>query len=182
LDDWLDLHSAPGTPGDRTIVENEEALRILDAARMFSTLFGIARDTYRLQPAAVHVDCNVDCSAGTVRDLARLNPGRVLWIDGDLDISIADAIGSTAFPVVMVVDGSVTVSNAGAQVNGLVYQSGSTLTNIGGLTLLGGLVAESNLRLTGIGNSNVVRDVAVLNLLGRSSGSFVRVPGSWRDF
>ena len=180
--DWLSLRSLPGTPGEQSIVQNEAALRNLDAARMFNTLFGTGRDTYRLQPAAVRVDCNVDCSAGTVRDLARLNPGRVLWIDGDLDIGIADPIGSADFPVTLVVDGSVTVSNANARLHGLVYQTGGTWSNLGGLTLLGALVAEADLTLTGIGDSNVVRDAAVLNLLHRSSGSFVRVPGSWRDF
>jgi hypothetical protein len=180
---WLSVHSAPGTPPGQSLVENDAVLLGLDAERMFSTMFGMSRQTYRLQPAAVRVDCALDCSAATVRDLARLNPGRVLWMEGgDLDISIGDEIGSAAFPTVLVVNGSLTVSHAAARVHGLVYATGPTLTNIGGLTVEGALVGEGSLALTGNGASGVVLDPAAQELLNRSSGSFVRVPGSWRDF
>ena len=151
------------------------------AGRMFASVFAAARDTYRLQPAAVHVDCNVDCSAATVRDLARLNPGRVLWVEGNLDINIADPIGSADFPLMVAVTGDLTISDAAARLNGLVYVVGQTLTTSGGL-LNGGLIAENDLSLAGGGTSSIVYDADVLNLLHGSSGSFVRIPGSWRDF
>ena len=88
------------------------------------------------------------------------------------------------FPVVLVVNGSLSVSNAAAKVNGLVYIVGDTLTNIGNLALAGALVAEGNLTLGGggVGITAVTYDRARLDLLHRTNGSFVRIPGSWRDF
>jgi hypothetical protein len=178
---WLVPVSAPGTPGNKTFIE-DPLLHELSDARMFAAAFGMAHDTYRLQPATVMVDCAIDCSAATVRDLALLNPNRVLWIEGDFDLNIADPIGSAALPVAMVVNGSLSISDAGARLNGVVYSVGDTLTNTGGLTLTGALVAQGDLRLAGNGTTTVVHDAPMLDLLNRSSGSFVRVPGSWRDF
>jgi PilX N-terminal len=182
---WLIPVSAPGTPGNKSFIENDRLLHELSDPGMFATAFGMARDTYRLQPATVMVvDCAIpiNCSADTVRGLALLNPNRILWIEGDFDLSIADPIGTAALPVTMVVNGSLSISNAGARLNGVVYLVGDTLTNNGALTLTGALVAQGDLRLAGNGTTTVVHDAPMLNLLNRSSGSFVRVPGSWRDF
>ena len=181
---WATFHGPPGTPGDRTVINGDTLLNGLSPQRMFASVFGMGHDTYRLQPAAVWVDCAVDCSAAAVRDKALLNPGRVLWIKGDFDFSIADEIGSAASPVVMVIDGNVSVSNANARLNGLVYVVGDNWSSFGDLTLRGALIAESNLVLMGDAatENTILHDPAVLQLLNRSSGSFVRVPGSWRDF
>jgi hypothetical protein len=179
---WLTALGAPGTPGGRSFVEDDSLLNGLSAERMFASAFGMARGTYRLQPATVRVDCAIDCSAATVRDLALLNPNRVLWIEGDFDLDIADPIGSAALPVAIVVNGSLSISNAAALLNGVVFSVGDTVTNIGGLTLTGALIAQGDLRLGGNGTTTVVHDAPMLSLLKRSSGSFVRVPGSWRDF
>ena len=148
--------------------------------------YGLEAAGYRLQPGTVTIRCAVDCSAASVRDTAQLNPGRMLWIEvepgGAFDIGIAEPIGSADFPVTMVVAGDMTVSNANAKLNGVVYTTGDTLANFGGLTLTGALVAQSDLRLSNGGINTVVYDAAMLGLLNRASGSFVRVPGSWRDF
>jgi hypothetical protein len=183
-DTWLVPHSRPGTPGDRSFVEGDPLLALAgpNGDRMFAFVFGMARSTYRLQPATVFVDCAVDCTAATVRDMARLNPGRVLWIEGDFDIDIADPIGSAASPALLVVNGNTTVSDASAQINGVVYSVGGSWRNDSGLTLNGALVGEADLRLSGTEATTVVYNAATLNLLNRTSGSFVRVPGSWRDF
>ena len=182
------LNGPAGTPSDPsnlsrnvTVVSPDASLAALTPDRMFASVFAAGRDTYRLQPAAVHVDCTAGCSAATVRDQASLNPGRVLWVGGNLDINIPGPIGSAAFPVMLVVTGDLSVSDAAAQLNGLAYVVGQTLTTSGGL-INGGLIAENDLGLTGGGTSSVVYDADVLNLLHRGSGSFVRVPGGWRDF
>ena len=183
---WLASFSRPGTPGDQSFVESDAFLEGLSNERMFASVFGMARNTFRLQPATVFVDCSVDCSAATVRNLARLNPGRILWIEvepgGSFDIDINDPIGSVASPVALVVNGDLAVSTAGALLHGVVYVVGNRLANSDGLTLSGALIAEGNLRLSGGGTSTIVYDESALGLLNRTSGSFVRVPGSWRDF
>jgi hypothetical protein len=178
-----DLQGPPGTPGQQSVFEDAAMGNInFGVDRMFNSVFGMGRDTYRLQPAAVFIDCAVDCSATTVRDMARLNPGRVLWINGNFALNIADPIGTVASPVLLVVVGDMSIANAGAQLNGVVYTSGNAWGNTGALTLNGALFGETDLALAGGGRSTVVYDPDVLKHLRRSSGSFVRVPGSWRDF
>ena len=44
----------------------------------------------------------------------------------------------------------------------------------------GAIVAEQDLRIQG--NQNLVYDADVMNRLHNLSGSFVKVPGGWRDF
>jgi hypothetical protein len=180
--DWATFLGPPGTPGDLTVVNGDALLNGLSPRRMFASVFAMDRETYRLQPAAVWVDCAVDCSASVVRDKALLNPGRMLWIKGNFDFSIADPIGSSDRPVTMVIDGDVTVSNADAKLNGVVYAVGENWSGNGKLTLSGALIAESNLVLLDAGTNTIQHDPTVLQLLNKSSGSFVRVPGSWRDF
>lgn len=185
------LNGPAGTPSDPsnlsrnvTVVRFDTLLSsIASADRMFSSVFAAERDTYRLQPAAVHIDCTAGCTAtgAAVPELATLNPGRVLWVNGDLDLNVAGPIGSAALPVVLVVNGKLSISDPNAQVNGLVYVVDQTLTGSGGL-INGALIAENNLDLPGTGTANIVYDADALNLLHRGSGSFVRVPGGWRDF
>jgi len=182
LDHRAYLEGPPGTPGDLTVVNGDALLNGLLPRHMFASVFAMDRDTYRLQPAAVWVDCAVDCSASVVRDKALLNPGRMLWIKGDFDFSIADPIGSSDRPVTMVIDGDVTVSNADAKLTGVVYAVGENWSGAGKLTLRGALIAESDLELSNMGGNIIQHDPSVLQLLNKSSGSFVRVPGSWRDF
>jgi hypothetical protein len=177
----LDLQSLPGTPPARSVF-NDAQMAGLDAGRMFASVFGIARDTYRLQPAAVYINCIVDCSAATVRDLAALNPGRVLWIDGNFAVNINDAIGTAASPVLLVVTGNVETSSAGAQLHGVVYTVGNRWVNTGALTLTGALIGEGDLDFSGNGTNTISYDPSVLKRLRNTHGSFVRVPGSWRDF
>jgi hypothetical protein len=179
---WAILEGPPGTPGDLSVVNGDALLNGLSPRRMFASVFAMDRETYRLQPAAVWVDCAVDCSASVVRDKALLNPGRMLWIKGDFDFSIADPIGSSDWPVMMVIDGDVSVSNADAKLNGVVYAVGENWSGDGKLTLRGALIVESNLVLSDAGTNTIQHDPNVLQRLNKSSGSFVRVPGSWRDF
>lgn len=186
------LHPPPGTPVDQSIIVDATfADAQFTADRMFAAMFatgryaGLGVDTYRDQPATIVVDCTDDCTAARVRDLVRLNPGRMVWIDGDFTLDIADPIGTTAAPALLIVAGSITVAHAGAQVNGLVYTidpDDTSWTHAGNLMLRGAVVGESDLTFGGVGTTTVVHDRAVLARLHRKHGSFVRVPGSWKDF
>jgi Tfp pilus assembly protein PilX len=178
----VQLSSTPGTPPERSVIESDTALAGLSAARMFSSVFGMERDTYRLQPASVLAPCGADCDGATIRDLARLNPGRTIWIAGNLRLDVTDPIGTAAEPVVLIVGGEVQDTAVGAKVDGLIYQVGGRWTSPGAATVTGALIGEAGLDLAGNGTTTVVYDAAVLDRLRRTSGSFVRIPGSWRDF
>jgi len=182
----LALHGPAGTPAAQTIIDEPAAgpMAALSAERMFASVFGLVHATYRLQPAAITLDCAAaGCSAATLRDTARLNPGRMLWIGGNLVLDVADPIGSTTDPVVLVVTGGIEVpAGAAAQVRGLVYAQGSALASDGTLTVLGALVTEQSLALSGAGSTTIDYRGDLLARLRTTQGSFVRVPGSWRDF
>ena len=114
-----------------------------------------------------------------MRTAASLNPDRVIWIDGDLDIDTGGDIGSAAEPLVLVVTGNLTFSTP-ANVFGLVYSRAADWVSSGAGVIRGAAVAET--RLSGSATTDIVYDTAILNHLRLQSGSFILVPGSWRDF
>ena len=170
---------APGTPAQKTIIESDAGLAALTADRMFANTFGMWRSTFREQPSAVVLTCAPDCKAATLRAKILLNPGRVFWLNGDLDLDTAGDIGSLNEPVILNVTGQVTFSSA-ATIYGVVYSQAPVWTLSGAGSVVGAVVAEGS--LNGTATTDIVYKKPVLTLLQTRNGSFVRVPGSWRDF
>jgi hypothetical protein len=178
--------SIPGTPADESLIESDPSLSSNggtdlassspSADRLFTSVFGIWRDSYRDQPAAVQVDCTGAGCAAAVRNAAAMNPGRVLWVNGNLNIDTAGDVGSAAEPLVLVVSGNLSLAT-GARVYGLVYTRGGTWAGTG--EIRGAAWVENN--LTAANSLSLVYDAPLLTLLRLSQGSFVRLPGSWRD-
>jgi hypothetical protein len=176
------LLGAPGTPAENSVIENDAAMAGLSAARMYSSVFAMERATYRQQPAAVIAPCGTECDGAAIRDLARLNPGRPIWIGGGLSLDVADPVGTPDAPVVLIVEGDVDITVANARINGVVYQTGNRWDSSVASTLAGALIGEGALDFGGDGTPTVAYDAQILERLRRTSGSFVRIPGSWRDF
>jgi hypothetical protein len=165
---------------------------------MFLATFGMPPAAYRLQPAVVRLSCSADC-ATTLQLAADAHPGRVLWIDGDLVIGAAGSVnlGSSAMPVILVVDGDIDFA-VGSNVNlqGFVYSRGSLWTAAGDATVTGAFIAEGDpvvgadegsfsivgAPIVAYGESAVEQLAKVRSRQVLDFGSFVRVPGSWRDF
>jgi len=108
----------------------------------------------------------------------------VIWVQGSATIDSAQVWGTTAQPVMLVVQGNLTVSD-NLQLVGVLYLHGgagtNTWTTTGGSTLIqGAVVGEGN--LTVAGNPTVVFNPTVLRTINLTQGSMVRIPGSWRDF
>jgi hypothetical protein len=112
------------------------------------------------------------------------NPGRIVWVEGSATIDNNLVLGSSATPVLLVLQGDLTVA-ANFNMVGLLYlhaQSGSNVWNTtAGSTLIeGAVVAEGQLTFNG---APAIRfDPNVLRTISTTQGSMVRVPGSWRDF
>lgn len=168
-----------GTPGAASIFAGDAQLAALTADRMFANTFGMWRNTFRDQPGALRIDCSVSCSAATLRSKIDLNPGRPLWVIGDLDLDSTGDIGSLTQPVLLNVTGNVTFSSA-VNVFGLVYSQAANWTASGAGSVTGAVIAEGN--LLGTPTTDIVRDNVVLNRLRAQTGSFVLVPGTWKDF
>ena len=193
----LTLSSAPGSAGASSIVSGDATL--LPAAQTgsgfsatdlrFANFFGMRPDTYRSQPGMPTLDCSAGCNAGAVEDVMKLNRGRSIWLTGSNGTVTIDAdLGTADQPAMLIVDGNLSLGS-GATVRGLIYHraklDGSNTTwNVSGTgTVQGAVVVEGGLTLAGsAATPALVYNPAVLKALRVSTGTFVRVPGSWRDF
>ena len=179
----IGLNSVPGSPAANSIVQNDSALPST-ADLLFASVFGMSRTTYQQQPATISLNCATDdCSAAGLQVMAASNPGRILWIQGDVSLDSAVTIGTPTAPAVLVVNGNLTAT-VPVTINGLVYgipDIGASNWTLGGSpVVIGAVVAEGS--VNGTGTPSLTYNLPVLNALRVTSGSFVRVPGSWRDF
>lgn len=174
-----DLGSIGGTPGSASTIANDAGLQGLATAdRMFESSFQLTPTMFGNQAGLRPLnECVGGCDATAVAEAAGLNRGRILYIDGDLDVN-AD-LGSADAPVALVVTGSVSFS-AAATVHGLIYSRAEDWAFGGAGTVRGALIAEG--RMSGDATSTLIYDRAVLRRLQWQTGTFVRVPGSWADF
>ena len=190
------LRTTAGTPVDTSFVQNDPALNLLaDAApytvgdRMFASVFSMFPEPFRQQQAAIQKTCGASgCStgfvgtAGDLRNLIALNPGRPLWIAGSLTVDTPGDIGSATEPVLLVVNGDVQFTTAGVTIHGLVFvRKASGWATGGSGQFSGAVVSESGVGV-GAGNLSISYSGSVLNALRGNTGTFVRVPSSWRDF
>ena len=187
------LHSVPGTPPESSKLENEPLFASAKLAgtpavigdRMFAAHFGLWPNSYRDQPASVVLTCTPTCNDAVLRTAIADNPTRMVWVSGNLSIDTAADVGSASAPVVIFTTGSVTFT-APATVYGVIY--GGRDSNVapgafnlsGAGTIRGALIAEH--AMVGAGDTSVVFDAAVLKRIRQTTGSFVLVPGTWKDF
>jgi len=176
----LALSGPPGTPASRTIVSNDPGLAdpLFDGPRMFAAAFGVWPATFGEQPGSVALNCAVPCGSTALRTAALENPRRVLRVAGGLSLDGGD-IGSPTEPVLIVLSGSLTFA-APTNVFGLVYSMADDWTTSGTGTINGAAIAQGN--VGGTGAYTVSYDSDLLTDLRWRTGSFVRVPGSWKDF
>lgn len=186
----LVARGAPGSPSGSSLIQNDSALTLAAVAaaasanefttqdRMFASIFNLRPDNFRTQQAAVELTCPPGgCTASTVNAALAQKPGRPLWLSDKLTVD--SNIGSTALPALLVVNGNVEFT-AAATVYGLVYTRTGNWVTSGTGTFVGAVVAEGS--VTGTGITTIAYDADVLRRVRFNIGSFVRVPGSWRDF
>jgi hypothetical protein len=185
------LRTVPGTPGDRSIRDGDSKMAALAANplypdRVFASVFGVFPNTHRDQPAALVLDCpNTGCRQA-LSTLVERNPDRVIWIPGDLTLETAGDVGSApnpADPTVagvanIVVAGRLRFIAAGVRIHGFVYTRDGNWEGAG--EIRGAAFTEGNLSATAA--PTVVFDKALLQAARRQSGSFVRLPGDWKDW
>jgi|JI10StandDraft_1071094.scaffolds.fasta_scaffold250374_1 hypothetical protein len=146
----------------------------------FRSTFGMDSDTYRSQPAAVRIACPAgDCTSGDVNGIVAANPGRVIWVDGDLNLNSAANLGTPGQPVMMLATGKITLSSV-VNINGFVYSDKDIVwtATAAGSVLRGALMAKGDFRAA----SAVVAiyDSAMMQRISLGYGSFARLPGSWQ--
>lgn len=175
----------PGTPVNQSIVSDDASLAALSTAaadnRMFLRYFGLRVGDFQDQPGLVTLNCAGTCTAAQVRTAVSQFPGLSIWLNGSLDVDSGGDIGSPDLPVAIVATGSVSFT-AAATVHGLIYTQAApwTTAGVGGTTVRGAVISEGNVE--GNSTATMIYDRDVLDQLRRRTGSFVVVPGSWKDF
>jgi Tfp pilus assembly protein PilX len=179
---------AAGGVASLTIIDQDPALRSFNGARFFTQLFGMDAATWLSQNMIRKVVCEGHCNAALSDAVTSTDGPVLLWVEGDLSLTGPLVLGRAAQPVLLVVNGTATLSG-GVQIHGLLHAA-RVEWNADGTESHGSGKAAG--RVTGAvtsasdysGNSapDLVFDAAVLQLLKANSGSFARVAGSWKDF
>jgi PilX N-terminal len=172
------ITTVPGTPPSSTLVGNDASLRDTTEDQMFATFFGMSKEAYRELPSVTKLTC--PCTENTIQ--TAYNAGaRQIWLEGNLTMNANLTIGSVAEPVLLVTNGTIEMSGD-LEVYGLIYSTAITWDNTGGGSALlrGAAISEGN--YTGNGTPDYYYDPNVLKKLRVDTGSYSRIPGSWRDF
>jgi hypothetical protein len=175
----LRLGAPAGAPPSGSLASNDADLRALPAERFFARTFGMGAAAWAARPGMRRVVCSRDCTAEIAAAIAA--GARLLAIEGDATIAGPVAIGSVDEPVAVVATGSLHVSGD-VVVHGIVHAAALEWNDAmpGRALVRGAALVGGDYR--GSGAVDFERDEAVLARLAATSGSFVRVNGSWKDF
>lgn len=172
------IAGAAGSSSSGRYAGLDASLAALGGERFFAAFFGMPKSAWRDQPMARRLRCTTsDCSAELAAAIGTDVDAPLVWIDGDADLAGPLTLGRPDRPVALVVTGNLQLRGA-VTLHGLVY-AGRVGWSDGGTAVHGALVAETD--LAGEGSATFVRDPAALAGL-RRTGSFVKLPGGWRDF
>ena len=193
----LNLSSAPGSAPASSVISNDGTLQpVAQTAAGFSandlrfaSFFGMSPQTYRNQPGLPTLDCSSGCDGDDIEDVVERNPGRPIWLTGSSGtVTLDENLGSDTNPVMLIVEGDLVI-DSGVEVRGVIYHrakpaGGDTTWDVDGTaTIRGAVIVEGGLTLDGSSATpTLVYSPVVLRAVKVSMGSFVRVPGSWRDF
>lgn len=174
------LITVPGTPPQATLVGNDPSIRGTSEEQMFTSFFGMTKESYRALSTVKTINCAAGCTEADVT-AAYAEGARLFWLDGNLAMNANITIGSETDPVLMVVGGNVGMQGD-LRIFGLIYSEAITWDNTGGGSALlqGAAISEGN--YTGNGTPDYLYDPRVIKRLRLENGSYARVPGSWRDF
>jgi Tfp pilus assembly protein PilX len=173
------LVTVPGTPPSASVASDDSTLSSMTDDQMFQTFFGMSKADFQNMPTTTQITCGT-CGNSDIGDA--INAGaNVIWVNGDLQLNANGNFGSATHPVIIIVTGNIH-ANGNVNITGLVYSQAAVWDNSGGgsASICGAAIAEGS--FTGQGTPNPTYCSSVLSILKRTTGAFVKVPGSWRDF
>ena len=141
----------------------------------YRTFFGMPQALYETQPAARMINCAGGCTETDLTPVLDGYPRNPIILNGNLTIASNGALGSSTSPVMLVVNGRLTVTG-NASIIGFVHAD-SVTWGATTATWQGAMVTSGN--FTATGTARLRYDREVMDLIRLRYGSFVRAPGSW---
>jgi hypothetical protein len=179
------ITTIPGSPPLSSVIENDQSLATIGAESMFVTFFGMTKADFKA--LALNVTCPTNCTNTLDAAVASFGSSTpIIWVEGPMNIQSGTPIGSTANPVLLVINGDIEFGG-NVQVTGLVYATSTTgtppvwnITGGGSQFLRGAAVSEGS--FIGNGTPDYYFDASVLTALTTVPGAFTKIPGSWKDY
>ncbi|MEO8280602.1 MAG: hypothetical protein ABI564_12980 [Ideonella sp.] len=176
------ISSSPGAALDTALLRHDETLAAISPDQLFSRHFGTDLQAWKNLPGVIRLDCAGNCSSALTNLIESQADVARIAIDGDLQLSGSLQIADRNRPVVLVVDGNLILRGS-VQIHGLVFarrmQWDAASADTGALLHGAAVLSQS---YSGDGSPDLVFDPVLMLKLKRQSGSWLRVPGSWRDF
>ncbi|MEO6746653.1 MAG: PilX N-terminal domain-containing pilus assembly protein [Caldimonas sp.] len=173
------LSGPAGGAAPSTLAAQDSALSALTPGQFFASYFGLDKAAWARQPLVRRMTCSGDCTAALLALIANDPNPSLVFVDGDLRLAGPAVLGSSARPVAVVVNGAIRFSGDVA-LHGLLYGNSMTWNGVGSNAGIRGALVVAG-AYQGDAAPQFVYDAAVLARL-RSTGTFARVSGSWRDF
>lgn len=175
----VQLASVPGKPDPQSVIVPDATLAGLQPEDFFRRFLGVSPQAFQRQANTVRFpDPAVPACRDNLQVCVTANPGRPVWVDGDLEIDAPMQLGTPDVPLLLVVNGGVRLDSAGAVVTGVVYSRAAELPAIGTGSIRGALVAEGDVKSP----VNVQYDATVIARIRHGQGPVIRLPGGWKDF
>lgn len=186
--DFRTSTTLPGSPIANAIVTGDSSLSALSSSQdaMFEAFFGTtvaqfkADTNTKVLTAAI---CGSNCEAAFQAAYAGADGTayRAFYLEADMQVSNG-TIGTSAKPVILATSANLRF-NGGTEVWGLIYADTAVSWDPNGLGsggVHGALVTRGSFSPNA--NADYIYDADVLGRLSPSTGTLMRVPGSWKDF
>jgi hypothetical protein len=173
---------APAGVASDGVVDGDTNLQTLSnqgAEAWFRSLFVLDRASYQRQPATVRLDCTGGCNGAAVAAAVLLNPRNPIWAEGDVNLDASAALGTDADPMMLIVNGNLTVSGD-VQARGFVHANRITWSAPATSSWDGALVSVTAFDASSLATLRYSRPI--LDTIRLRYGSFVRTPGGWNLF
>lgn len=176
----LRLSTVAGGSAALSVMDGDADLQRLSPDQLFATYFGLDKRSRAMQDVVHRFVCRDSCGGDLAEAVAANADRTLIHISGNLRLDGPLSLGTPERPVLLVVDGDVQLTGAVA-LHGVLYAANARWDQTtAGAWVRGAVITEGSYQ--GNGSPDFHYDAAVLALLKGNTGSFTRVPGSWRDF
>lgn len=177
--DFKNPSTLTGTPWQNSMIPNDTSLSTLSTNpdAMFASFFGTTLAQFQAATSTVKLN-----NCGTVENdfYAAYAKGRRTFYTA-CDFQTNNDLGTLGDPITLVTTGALKF-NGGADIYGLIYGDQATWDQVGAGngSINGAMIVRGNYCANA--NAQYNYNPTALENLNADSGSFIRVPGSWKDF